>query len=293
MKLLPLFLLLATFAQAGEAKLSKDAKTSLERYFTAEMVYAHTVFPMGMRGLTLNNGIISPAGFELQLLVSDAGAACKPGDIVLITKVLVKDNTIRFEINGGPQQKQKWYQRVSVAGTSGEVPIVPTDARALNAHGSYVDVVFPGKYVPDLKPEDIKIVLKQVLDFDATTQLDAFLNTVPDKAKDAIRHHRVLVGMNSDMVSYAMGKPTMKTRELVEGTTTYYEEWIYGVSPATVTFVRYGGTDVDIVTRVEIMKVGQPPEVRTELELTLPLEDEKSAPVTAHAPTLRRPGEQQ
>lgn len=294
MKRLVVLLLLSALAFCEEKPLTKENKTAIERFFTAELVYSHTTFPMGQRGLTLKGGQLYPSGQELQILLANAGGpACKPGDVVQITKVTISGNIIHFEINGGPVQKQKWYQRVQVGGGNGSVPVVPTDVRTLNSHGSYVDVVFPGKSVPDMTPEQVKEVLASVLDFHATTALEAYLSTVPKKAQEAIQAHKVLVGMDADMVYYALGKPNQKDRELIEGTDKYYEEWIYGAAPADVTFVRFEGEN-NIVTRVEIVRAGQSPEIRTAKEIDLPTaqaEDDKPYVKPANAPTLKRPGE--
>jgi len=38
------------------------------------------------------------------------GPAAKPGDRAQISDVVIKGDYIRFEINGGPVKKGKWYR---------------------------------------------------------------------------------------------------------------------------------------------------------------------------------------
>lgn len=271
--------------------LSKQTRLDLVRTFNAELVYLRSPFPMGRKGLTLKDGKISPDGPELDRLMAMWGPAAKPGEQARITEVLIKDDRIHFEINGGPVKKQKWYQHIEFGGAGGTVPIAPSDPNA-NPRGSYVDLVFD-HYVPDLNPQQLKDLLRPVFDFNAKSAVEAYLDTVPPKAKEAILHHQVLVGMNREMVIYAKGRPPKKIRE--KDGETEYEDWIYGEPPETVDFVRLVG---DEVVRVETMKVNGEKIVRTEKEVTLAPqptvakqgEQPEARPVGA--PTMRRPGEE-
>jgi hypothetical protein len=281
-------------ASAGEPAsssppISKETRMDLIRAFQSELVYIRTLFPMGKKGLTLKDGIVSPSGQELQAMIITWGPSVKPGDQARISAIEIKGDRIRFEINGGPVKKEKWYQRIQVGGASGTSPIAPSDANA-NPRGSYVDLVFD-HYVPDLNPQQLKQLLHPVFDFDAKSALDAYLEVVPPKARDAIKNHQVLVGMNREMVIYAKGRPPNKVREK-EGETEY-EDWIYGEPPQDVDFVRFVG---DEVVRVETMKVDGEKIIRTakEIDLTPPPSVAKASQTErpANAPTLRRPGEE-
>jgi len=268
------------------------AQTRLEiiRDFETQLVYARTSFPMGTKGLQLRNGVITPNGEELQQSLSLWGPAVKPGDPARISFVQIKKDHIHFEINGGPVHRPKWYQRIQVAGTNGPVTTTPADPQT-NPHGSYLEVYFD-KYVPEMTAAQLRDLLYPVLDFNAKNKEQAYLDTVPPKVKEAIQAHRVLVGMNQEMVLHAKGKPPKKVRE--RDGETMYEEWIYGESPADVDFVRFVG---DEVVRVETMKVDGQKIVRTEREVILEhLDRDKEAkkePVERpeNPPTLRRPGE--
>src|SRR5208282_5572099 len=128
--------------------------------------------------------------------------------------------------------------------------------------------------------------------FNSKSALEAYLETVSPKVKEAINNHQVLVGMNREMVIYSKGRAPKKIRE--KDGDTEYEDWIYGDPPQDVDFVRLVG---DEVVRVETMKVDGEKVVRTEKEVILSKPDqdteakkeEQDRP--ANAPSLRRPGE--
>jgi hypothetical protein len=272
-------------------RISKQTRMDLVRAFNAELVYIRSPFPMGKKGLTLKNGIVSPTGPELQQMIAMWGPAAKPGDQARISNIVIKDDRIHFEINGGPVKKQKWYQRIQIGGSGGMTPVAPSDPNA-NPRGSYVDLVFD-RYVPELNPQQLKDLLRPVFDFDAKSAVDAYLETVPPKVKEAIKNHQVLVGMNREMVIYAKGRPPKKVRE--KDGDIEYEEWIYGEPPKDVDFVRLVG---DEVIRVETMRVNGEKVVRTEKEVVLEPQPsvakgpEEPAVRPANAPSLRRPGEE-
>jgi hypothetical protein len=270
-------------------RMSKDTRFEIIRDFETQLVYARTAFPMGTKGLQLHQGVITPNGDELQATLNLWGPAVKPGDPAHISFVQIKNDHIRFEINGGPVLRKKWYQHIQVSGANG--PVTQTDAPQNNPHGSYVDLFFD-KYVPEMSPAQLRTLLYPVLDFNARNKEQAYLDTVPPKVKEAIQAHHVLVGMNQEMVLHAKGKPPKKVRERTGE--TQYEEWIYGESPADVDFVRFVG---DEVVQVETMKVDGRKIVRTEKEVILqPPDADKEAKKEpeerpANAPSLRRPGE--
>jgi len=269
--------------------ISKQTRMDLIRAFNAELVYIRSPFPMGKTGLKLENGVITPDREQLQLLMATYGPAAKPGDMAMISDIVIKDRLIHFEINGGPVKKKKWYQRIEVGGMGGTVPVAPSDSRA-NPRGSFVDLVFE-RSVPEMTPQQLKDLLRPVFDFNSKSAVEAYLETVPPKVKEAITNHNVLVGMNREMVIYAKGRPPKKDRE--KDGDTEYEEWIYGEPPSDVDFIRFVG---DEVVRVETMKVGGQKVVRTEKEVNInppaTAAREGEQPKPANGPTLRRPGEE-
>lgn len=275
-------------------RISKQTRYEIIRDFETQLVYARTAFPMSAKGLTLKDGQTTPNGQELMQQLVLWGPAIKPGDPALISWVKIRDNCIHFEMNGGPIRRKKWYQHIEVSGTGGApVPLAPNQAPQ-NPHGSYVDIYFD-KYVPEMTAQQLRDLLIPVLDFNARNKEEAYLDTVPPKVKQAIQAHHVLVGMSTEMVIHAMGKPPKKVRE--KDGETEFEEWIYGAPPQDVDFVRIVN---DEVVRVETMKVGGQKIVRTEKEIILkrPGDEDTEAKKTdtdqdrpATAPSLRRAGE--
>src|ERR1700752_4056887 len=274
---------------ADAPRMSKQTRVEIIRDFEMQILYARTTFPMGTKGLKLKNGITSPGGQELQQAIAIWGPAIKPGDPAHISYVQIKDDHIHFDLNGGPVHRKKWYKHIQVSGANGTTVQTPTESQT-NPNGTYLDVYFD-KYVPEMTPRQLRDLLYPVLDFNAQNKEEAYLDTVPPKVKEAIQAHRVLVGMNTEMVLHARGKAPKKVRE-GDGDTDY-EEWIYGEPPQDVDFVRIVG---DEVVRVETMKVGGQKIVRTEKEVILNKPKEEEAKTEqevrpANAPSLRRPGE--
>jgi hypothetical protein len=102
------------------------------------------------------------------------------------------------------------------------------------------------------------------------------------------------VGINREMVLFAKGRPPKKLRERADPTNLEepeYEEWVYGIPPEDVDFVRFIG---DEVIRVETMKVDGQKIVRVdkEVDLSTPTVAQKQEEIRpGKTPTLRRPGE--
>ncbi len=276
--------------------LTKEQRLEIIRGLSAELCFARVVFPIGKKGLVLKGGkVVSPTPDDMRQLLADWGPAVKPGDRAQITNVAIKGNSIRFEINGGPIKKQKWYQRIEIGGMGGMTPISPNSNPNTNPRGSYVDLAFDG-HIPSLTPQQVKEMLGPVLDFGAHSAAEAYMATLPPKVRDAIKDHKVLVGMNREMVTYAKGRAPQKTRER-DGNVAY-EEWIYGQPPQEVEFVRFVG---DEVVRVETMKVDGTKVVDTQKQVdikqqpTVAQQQPQAEPGArpAGAPSLRRPGEDQ
>lgn len=277
-------------------KISEASRMALIRGLNAEMVFVRRPFPMGDKGVMIKAGVVSPDDVQLEQLVASYGPALKTGDRARITNIRFKgDKLIVFEINGGPKKKAKWYEHIQVSGMGGTT--TPTDPTAdptsnPNPRGSFVVLAFD-KYVPELSIDQVKQMLRPVFDFNAISAAQAYMDTLPPKVKDAIKNHQVLVGMNRDMVTYALGRPPKKYRDR-DGAIDY-EEWIYGEPPKEVQFVRFVG---DEVVRLEIMTVSGQKVIRTEREVspqpTVAKQQVEPVELTNNpgkAPTLRRAGE--
>ena len=278
---------------ANAPRMSKQTRLEIIRDFETQMVYARTLFPMGTKGLKLKDGATSPSGQDLQQLLALWGPSIKPGDPAHISYVRIYDDHIHFDLNGGAIHRKKWYQHIQIEGANGNSVPLSNDNSVQNPHGSYLDVYFD-KHVPEMSAAQLRDLLYPALDFQAKNKEEAYLDTVPPKVKEAIKAHHVLVGMNTEMVLHAVGKPPRKVRE--KDGEIAYEEWIYGQPPQDVDFVRIV---TDEVVRIETMKVGGQKIVRNDKEIILEKPDKdkdaeaKSEPDIrpANAPSLRRPGE--
>ncbi len=266
-----------------DRKLTGPDRVEIIRGMTAELGFARKPFPMGKTGLKLDakTGVVTPDGQQLEAIMAGYGPALKPGDRARITNVKIKDKSIIFDINGGPEKKKKWYEHIQVSGMGGTVQPGQPDENA-NIHGTFLELTFD-KFVPDLKPEEVKQLLDPVLNFNAKSATEAYLETIPPVAKQAITDHRALVGMNREMVTYAKGRPPQKHRER-DGDVDY-EEWIYGTPPQEVEFIRFVG---DEVVRIETMKVDGEKVVRTDREVVLKKEEPE---VAQGAPGQAAPGQ--
>lgn len=274
--------------------MTEQHKVEIIRTFNSELVYIRTRFPMGKTGLTIKDGRVSPSGDQLEKLLTLWGPSVKPGDRAMITKFEIKGDRMRFEINGGPVKKQKWYQHIQVGMNNTMTTPGGNDQTGPfnNPRGSYVDLVFD-HHIPDLTVEQLKQLLWPVFDFDSKSPVDAYVATVPPKVRDAIKGHQVLVGMNREMVIYSKGRPDKKIREK-DDKGTEYEDWVYGDPPKDVDFVRIVG---DEVVRVETMKVNGEKIVKTEKEIDtggpqVAVAAQNEQKQQTKAPTLRRPGEE-
>jgi hypothetical protein len=274
------------------------------RTLTAEQGFAMRPLPRGKKGLTLvANGKLSPAGESYVNQVNEQGLSVKPGDRVVLSNVRIDKEKLVFDINGGPDHKHEFMRHVQIGMGGATNPVVQDDGQGPT--GARVTLTF-AKFVPDATPAQIKALLAPLISFDVKTPVQAYTDTLPPKLKQAILNHRVMVGMSTEMVLFAMGQPEAKSRE-VEGQMPF-EEWIYGHPPQDVQFVRINGNRV---IRVALAKLGQPLEIATKDEVeglmttdgkpivaqvthTVELGDVHRDPNTqapAAPPTLRAPGE--
>jgi hypothetical protein len=228
------------------------------------------------------------------------GVSAKAGDRLIISDIKIDSGRIVLEFNGGPDHKHKYLRHVQIGAGMGTSPIVQDNGQ--EPVGSRLTLTFD-KYVPDITPDQLRALIQPVMDFNVKTPLEAYVDTLPPKLKEAILNHHVLVGMDRKMVVYALGQPHDKVREQDNGVA--FEEWIFGEAPQTTQFVRFSG---DRVVRVEVAAVGQDLIVRNQDETggysgNSDVHEVKmgdAAPSTTgeggghrQAPSLRLPGEQQ
>jgi len=294
-------LLLFTSAAAADSRsqtrpeISKQTRMELVRAISAEFAFTRKQLPLGARVITIRpDGTVATSDRELYNMVAQRGQVARAGDRIQITALEFKDKEIIFEINGGPKKKKPWYKRLEVGTTDATRPIdnrPDPDARGLSI------VVQFDKHVPEMSAAELRDRLNPLFDFTVKSAAQAYTETLPKNVQDAIRDHRVLVGMTKEMVTYSKGRPPKRIREKDENQVDY-EEWIFGDPPEDVEFVRFIG---DEVVQLKIVKVDGQMVVRTEKEVHLPqpganIEVAAEPQPTGQAPggkapTLRRPGE--
>jgi hypothetical protein len=243
--------------------LSKQSRIDVLRSLDGETAYSRVLFPKGKTGLKLEKGSISPSRAQVESLIATQGAAAKPGDLVHITEIVFRDQSVVFEINGGPVKSQKWYNRIEVGGSGAPTrPIKPSNSAA-SGQGSFLELIFD-RSQPEMTVEKLKEMLEPVFDFKSKSASEAYIEMAPPKVKQALKDHIVLVGMDRDMVLAAKGIPRQRLQESENG--VEYEEWIYGEPPKEVSFIRFFH---DEVSRVETITVDGKKTIKTEKEIDI------------------------
>lgn len=277
--------------------ISDRTRMEIVRAVSAEFAFTRKLLPLGDKVIVIKpDGTLTPSDREILNITAQRGQVARAGDRVQLTALEFKDKSIIIEINGGPKKKKKWYQRIEVGMNGGSTPVDPRVDP--DAHGMSIVLEYD-KRVPEMTAADLRARLEPLFDFSVKSAAQAYTETLPKNVQDAIKDHRVLVGMTKEMVTYAKGRPPQRVREKDENQTDY-EEWIFGQPPEDVEFVRFTG---DEVTQLKIMKVDGEKIVRTEKEVHLPqpgagievaAEPQPQGQTPGNSgkvPTLRRPGE--
>jgi len=274
---------------------TERGRRELVRNLESEQGFAHLALPMGP-GLVLQaNGPLSPGPEQYKKMIYEKGQSAAPGDRVLITMVVVKNDRIVLDFNGGPYAKHRFLSHIQI--NDNNVAANPAD----QATGSRLTLVFEGG-LPDISAPEVKALLQPVIDFGAKSSEQAYAETLPTPIKNAIETHDVLVGMTHRMVLAALGPPEQKLRDQPSAESAgNNEEWIYGHVPQTVKFVRFVG---DRVTMVEIAALGKPLDIHDKNEMgdyappaptrEIAMGDAKPSDGTSAAaapPSLRKQGE--
>jgi hypothetical protein len=266
-------------------KTALDPKTRIEliRALESEQGFAMRPFPRGHKGLTLAaNGKLEPAGETYLNMVISEGLSAKPGARVVITDIKIDRSRIVFDLDGGPDAKHRFLRHIQISAgpEMGDPDIDPSIANAAgDPVGSRLTLTF-ADHVPEITPAQVKALLAPLISFDVKSPVQAFTDTLPPELKNAILGHKVLVGMTTDMVLFAKGQPTTKTREM-DGQMPF-EEWIYGTPPQEVDFVRVNGNRV---IRLEIARDGEALQIFTKDVVSAMLTTDGTPVITAQANT--------
>jgi hypothetical protein len=215
-------------------KLSFDERMDITRGLMAEFAKSKVTLPRAKKPLVFHsNGKYDRKKWQEDLL--DNGAAARVGDQVQITRVLIEDKKIIFEINGGLKTGRHWYDHVEV-GMGPNLSPVNTGQNESPTAGSTIALEFPGS-VPSLTVNDIKQMLGPLFDFSKHSATQNYVESLPAPIQKAIKEQHAIEGMNPEQVMLAMGHPKRKTREDKDGEEV--EDWIYGEPPGKITFVRF------------------------------------------------------
>jgi len=239
--------------------LTAHNREDLLRFLQAEQGFS--MRPLPISTITIQaNGPMQPNGSDYLNVIREKGLAAKAGERVVITDIKIEKDRILLDFNGGPEHKHKFLRHIQIGmDPNMTTPIVNDSDKAPT--GTRITLVFPHA-VPDMTGMQVEALIKPIVDFNLKNPVEAYADTLPPWLRKSIIDHHVLVGMNGDMVIAAMGQPRTKMRE--RENQMPFEEWIYGEPPEPVQFVRFNNNRV---IRVEIAKVGEAPEIRTENEM--------------------------
>jgi hypothetical protein len=293
-----------THVKYPEQPMTQLGREELIRFMQSEQGFA--MRPLPIANLTLHaNGHMDPTGEKYVEELHQKGMSVKAGDRVVVTDIRIREKTIELDLNGGPEHKHKYLRHIAIGGGGMETPLAADDGTPPT--GVRLILLFEER-VPDLNGEQLQGLLKPMIDFGVKSPAEAFAETLPDFLRKAIEQHRVLVGMDRDMVVFAKGQPMRKVRETgADGKPV--EIWIYGESPQPVEMIWFEGS---FAMRVQLAKVGEPIQERSENEMgdywgnqpvvaknqhEVKLGDSTDADRTQEnapraAPTLRKPGEE-
>jgi hypothetical protein len=225
-------------------ELQPQSRLLLVRFVDGEFAHVVQPLPGGKKGYKV------PAGKPLDMKkLSDAlrlyGTAAGQGDTVQVTGIDFHADSIVLRINGGGKKHFHLRDHLSIGmGDVGMAPPAETQSYAQQQLPGATIVLDYAHGVPDMSPDDLKRDLSVFLDFSKQHSATVnWIDTLAPQFQEAIKEERAIVGMDSEMVLAALGRPEHKVRERdTEGKDT--EDWIYGTPPSKTTFVTFEGNTV-------------------------------------------------
>jgi hypothetical protein len=256
-------IVLVIFCASVERALPQDKKTDrltpenqllLQRFVSGELVKILQSLPCDHKSVAhLKAGEGVAQGIRVV-------GSCQTdiGAIARITGIEVEKDKIKVDINGGTNPKKSLRQKigehveVGMSGGGGTVSpqIAPQERKeappnVANFEGRPATILVEFKeFVPDMTPDDFKQILSAFLDFPKNGHSAAvqWIDTRSPEVKQAIIGRYAIVGMDSEEVIAAIGKPvcgqpSCKIRERNEDGVEV-ETWMYGRIPF-ITFVEF------------------------------------------------------
>lgn len=218
------------------AQISHTARLEIIRTVLAEQAAARIGLPLGTEGVEVSEtGQINQQ--KLQSELRKNGQSIEPGKAVTITAIDFSDNQITIVLDGGGKNKKNILDRIQigVGGSGGAVPV--RDDPALQAKGSEINLRFAKKVPADLKPEQLRLLLDPVLDFNKQNVVKSGIAALPPEFQEAVKNKEVKIGMDRNTVMMAMGRPDQRFRDNPADASR--EQWMYvlrGLRHLFVTF---------------------------------------------------------
>ena len=232
---------------AAAKKLTDEDRIELLRGLGSEFATVKAYLPRSQRPLPFpSDGNYDKE--KWQEMGRAMGTAARVGDQVQITRVEIEETRLVLDINGGLRgHRGSWKDHVQI-GVGGPVNTSSTQVNqpqnGTTVAGTTIEIFVP-EGVSGLKADDVKRILKPVLDFDKETATENYVEKLPEPVQAAIKAKKALVGMDRDEVLLALGKPRHKERTVKEG--NELEDWVYGLPPGKMTFVTFEGSKVSKV----------------------------------------------
>jgi len=224
---------------ADSKKLTQDQRIEILRGLSSEYAKIKVVLPRSKKALeissdgTWDHDVWNAAFKEL-------GPAGRVGDLIQVTRVVIDNDRIVLELNGGMKSGKRFLDHVQIGMGNSTTPV--TGGPATNAPGGTTVALTFGGPIGEVTSAEIKKMFQPILDFEKSSVTENYVDTLPEPIKEAVKAKKAIEGMNRDQVILAVGRPVRKTRESKEGTD--YEDWIYGEPPGRVTFVTFTGDKV-------------------------------------------------
>jgi len=232
--------LVVTVLHGDTKKLSLDQRIELIRGLSSEYATAKIMLPRSSKPLPFEeNGTWDRKAWDEA--VRKDGPACKAGDTVQVTKVVVDDSAITLQLNDGMKKKGSWRDRVQIS--LGGATTGPANPQAPNQPNKGTAIVIKFKdSIGDITSAKLKKMLAPVLDFEKHSASENFFDTLPPETQQAIKEKKAIEGMDQETVIMALGRPLRKTRETKDD--VEQETWQFGEPPGRVTFVTFAGSKV-------------------------------------------------
>lgn len=223
--------------------LTEQDRIELVRGLLSEFANAKVLVPRSKKPLEFDSTGTYDKALWSQI-AQQSGPAARLGDQVQITRIAIESDRIVLELNGGFSGGKKWYRGIQMSGGmgGGGTPVPIANDPNSNAPGGTSIALLFHKPLEPIKASEIKKMLRPVLDFDKRSATEIYSETLPPEVQQSIREKRVTVGMDRDQVIMALGRPTHKSRESLDGLEV--EDWVFGTPPGKITFVTFNGDKV-------------------------------------------------